>query len=257
MLRRRFQLLSFFLVLLSICQGSSAQTTSSNIKNRVFFIGDSTMATRNGYGDAVCEWLNGSAECLNLAKNGRSSKSFRAEGLWDDVLARLNNKPAGLAAYVLVQFGHNDQPGKPGRSTDLQTEFPYNISRYVTELRQAGATPVLVTPLTRRSFKGETLEPDLEPWAQATRAVAQAQGALLVDLYAQSYAAVQPLGQAQADTLAMDAHLAPGLQAAQAAPAKSKFDRTHLGPQGAALFGGMMARALQGLDGMGSLFKAD
>lgn len=254
---KRRPLMSLLAASVLACGAPAMAQSGTGPQGLVILVGDSTMATLNGYGDVLCSKVVPGVECLNLAKNGRSSKSFRAEGLWDDVLARLKNKPAGLAAYVLVQFGHNDQPGKPGRSTDLQTEFPHNISRYVTELRQAGATPVLVTPLTRRSFKGETLEPDLEPWAQATRAVAQAQGALLVDLYAQSYAAVQPLGQAQADTLAMDAHLAPGLQAAQAAPAKSKFDRTHLGPQGAALFGGMMARALQGLDGVGSLFKAD
>ena len=53
--------------------------------------------------------------------------------------------------YVLIQFGHNDQPGKAERTTDLATEFPANLARYVDEVRAAGAMPVLVTPLTRRS----------------------------------------------------------------------------------------------------------
>ena len=239
------------------CSAPAMAQTGASSQGLVILVGDSTMATLNGYGDVLCSKVAPGVQCLNLAKNGRSSKSFRAEGLWDDVLAHLKNNAPGRPVYVLVQFGHNDQPGKPGRSTDLQTEFPQNISRYVDELRQAGATPVLVTPLTRRTFKGDTLEPDLEPWAQATRAVAKAQGALLVDLYAHSYAAVQPMGQAQADTLAMDAHLAPGLHTAEAAPAKSKFDRTHLGPQGAAFFGGMMARALAGMEGVGRLLRVD
>ena len=43
---------------------------------------------------------------------------------------------------LLIQFGHNDQPGKPGRSTDLATEFPANLARYVSYLRAAGATPL-------------------------------------------------------------------------------------------------------------------
>jgi len=215
------------------------------------------MATRNGYGDFVCRAFAPGIECLNLAKNGRSSKSFRAEGLWDEVLSRLKDNSPDRPAYVLVQFGHNDQPGKPGRSTDLLNEFPQNLARYVAELRRVGATPVLVTPLTRRTFRGDILEPDLEPWAQATRAVAQTQGALLVDLYAQSYAAVQPMGQTQADTLAMDSHWAPGRIGNEVAPANSKFDRTHLGPQGEALFGRLMVRALEGLPGIGSMLKPD
>jgi len=236
---------------LAIAQSGAAR------QGLIILVGDSTMATLNGYGDVVCSKVAPGVECLNLAKNGRSSKSFRAEGLWDDVLARLKNNAPGRPAYVLLQFGHNDQPGKPGRSTDVQTEFPDNMTRYVSELRQTGATPVLVTPLTRRTFKGDTLESDLEPWAQATRAVAQAQGALLVDLYAKSYAAVQPMGQAQADTLAMDAHLAPGMAGTEPAPVKSKFDRTHLGHKGADYFGNMVSRALVGVEGLGSLLKAD
>jgi hypothetical protein len=41
---------------------------------------------------------------------------------------------------------------KPGRSTDLATEFPANLCRYVAEALGAGAHPVLLTPLTRRQL---------------------------------------------------------------------------------------------------------
>ena len=256
MLQRR-RLITLLAASCLVSSGHASAQVGNSAQGLIILVGDSTMAPLNGYGDVLCRAVVPGVECLNMAKNGRSSKSFRAEGLWDDVLLRLKDHVPHRPAYVLVQFGHNDQPGKPGRSTDLQTEFPQNLVRYVTELRQVGAVPVLVTPLTRRTFKGEKLEPDLEPWAQATRAVAKEQGTPLVDLYAQSYAAVQPMGQRQADTLAMDAHWAPGLTDTEAAPAKSKFDRTHLGPQGAAFFGGMMAGALAGLPGLGSLLKPD
>lgn len=256
MMKRRL-LASLIATSLLACITLAHAQSGATMQGLIILVGDSTMATFNGYGDVVCSKVAPGVECLNLAKNGRSSKSFRAEGLWDDVLVRLKNNAPGRPAYVLLQFGHNDQPGKPGRSTDVQTEFPDNMTRYVSELRQAGATPVLVTPLTRRTFMGGTLEADLEPWAQATRAVAQAQGVLLVDLYAQSYAVVQSMGQAQADTLAMDAHLAPGMAVTEPAPAKSKFDRTHLGDKGADYFGNMVSRALVGVQGLGSLLNAD
>ena len=103
------------------------------------------------------------ATCLNLARGGRSSGSYRAEGLWDAVLDTLRDGSAG-PTLVLIQFGHNDQPGKPGRSTDLAVEFPANLQRYVQETRALGAWPVLVTPLVRRQFDTQgQLRNDLEP----------------------------------------------------------------------------------------------
>lgn len=199
----------------------------------VMLVGDSTMATATGYGDALCARLAPALDCLNLAKGGRSTLSYRAEGLWDALLQRLRARPAGSGAvHVLVQFGHNDQPGKPGRSTDLATDYPANLARYVAELRAAGAQPVLVTPLTRRSFRGETLDDNLGPWAQAMRQVATQQQVPLVDLHAASLALVQPLGQAGADDLA------------EAPPGDPRFDRTHLGERGACVFGALMSRLL-------------
>ena len=155
--------------------------------------------------------------------------AFAQKALWDAALVRL--QPA-VPTWVLIQFGHNDQPGKPGRSTDLQTEYPANLARYVDEVRAEGAVPVLVTPLTRRSFKGGELVDDLQPWAQAMRDVAQRQQVPLVDLYALSGATVRALGSAQADTLAT------------AAPGQPGFDRTHLGARGACVFAEQLAREL-------------
>jgi lysophospholipase L1-like esterase len=184
---------------------------------------------------------------------------------------------------VLVQFGHNDQPGKPGRSTDLATEFPANLKAYVDEIRAAGGKPVLVTPLTRRQFKDGKLIDDLSPWAQATRKVATETGTPLVDLHADSYAAVQAMGAAEATrfaqrppaphvleaaktgtTIAADTP-APGAVAASAAAAPAptvqnngqnnatvepmgqarlSFDYTHLGEAGADYFATMVTADL-------------
>jgi pectinesterase len=208
---------------------------------RVVLVGDSTMAPRTGYGDALCARFDADVECLNLARGGRSSGSYRAEGLWDQAIARL--KTAGAANYVLIQFGHNDQPGKPGRSTDLVTEFPVNMARYVEEVRREGAVPVLVTPLTRRKFRDGVHENDLVPWAEAVRRIAAEKRVALIDLNAASAAAVAAMGSAQADMLAMaPPPVAPEeAGATPAAAAKSQFDHTHLGEKGAALFSNMVA----------------
>lgn len=207
---------------------------------RVILVGDSTMATRTGYGDALCKRFVEGVECINLARGGRSSKSFRVEGLWDNVQKILANNRASdkpRTTYVLVQFGHNDQPGKPERSTDLATEFPVNMARYVDEVKAAGGHSVLVTPLTRRSFKNGVLQNDLRPWAETVIRIAREKSVPLVDLNAKSYAAVAAMGTVEADTLAEE----PPPKAPLPEGVKSRFDYTHLGEKGAALFAGMMA----------------
>ena len=186
------------------------------------------MAPRSGYGNALCEQFQQIA-CLNLARGGRSTKSYRAEGLWDTVLALLNEKGAPQKNLVLLQFGHNDQPGKPGRSTDLATEFGPNLTAYVNEVRATGNEIVLITPLARRSFNNGTLPNDLRPWAEAVLQVGQELGVPVLDLNAISHASLQALGQAGADELA---------------EAPPRFDRTHLGPKGAQRFAQQVAEGL-------------
>jgi lysophospholipase L1-like esterase len=212
------------------------------------------MATRTGYGDALCQRFQQTVTCINVARGGRSSGSFRAEGLWDQVRETLRNGSQYRTTYVLIQFGHNDQPGKPGRSTDLVTEFPVNIARYVDEARSLGAVPVLVTPLTRRIFRDGELRNDLKPWADSTRRIADAKKALLLDLNADSAAAVTAMGTVEADTLAEEPP-PPKQVPTEVKPAdiaksepngvvKSRFDYTHLGAKGAALFSRMVANEL-------------
>jgi len=234
---RTLQWASVALVMAGIFMTASAQplpqtSQSPAIKNRVYFIGDSTMATQNGYGDAICEWLKGHAECLNLAKNGRSTKSFREEGLWAQAIAQMNNNSTQLNQWVLIQFGHNDQPGKPGRSTDLVSEYPANLENYVLETRAQGATPILITPLSRRSFKNGEHQDDLAPWAAAMKDVASKLKVTLIDLHSMSRQKVIAVGEDQADRYAETPKGTP------------RFDKTHLGPLGACVFGSQVLNQL-------------
>lgn len=208
----------------------AAAMSNACAADRIILVGDSTVASGGGYGDYLCRRQRADTACINLAMNGRSSKSFRAEGRWDQVQALLRDGAAFRKTYVLVQFGHNDQPGKPGRSTDLIQEYPANLARYVEEVKAAGGVPVLVTSLTRRSFRNGYVWNDLAPWASAAREVAHREGAALLDLNALSLAAVQSMGPTEADTLAQ--------------PKGAGFDYTHLGPKGGRFFGDMAAREL-------------
>ena len=245
--------------------------------SKIVLVGDSTTAVQGGWGGAFCDRHVASfLACTNLARGGRSTYNYRAEGSWGIALHEMRAGPFD-AVYVLVQFGHNDQPGKPGRSTDLATEYPDNLRRYVAEIRAAGAHPVLVTPLTRRQFEDGVLVDDLAPWAEATRTVARELDVTLVDLHARSRALVQGMGPvlamraaqrpaapeqvvaAQAGTtIGTPPSASPATPAATTArtvaqdnaaaepmgQAKLAFDYTHLGPEGAALFAAIVADEL-------------
>lgn len=239
--------------------------------SKIILVGDSTTAVIGGWGPSFCaDHVTSFAACVNLARGGRSSGSYRAEGSWDLAMAEMRT-PGFEHTWVLIQFGHNDQPGKPGRSTDLETEFPANLERYVKEARQAGATPVLLTPLTRRMFKDGKVQNDLAPWAEATRRVAEKTKTPLIDLNASSVAAVEKMGAAAAtrfsqvppseEVLAaartgttIDGSIGapprqerPPSDVAGMAPmgwARLSFDYTHLGQEGADYFAKMVTDEL-------------
>ena len=229
---------------------------------RFILVGDSTMARTSGYGNAFCERVSVADTCLNLARAGRSSASFRREGRWDEIEGLLRGAAAYRATYVLIQFGHNDQPGKPGHSTDLATEFPANMARYAKEVKALGGVPVLVTPLTRRTFVGGKLDNNLRPWAEAVLKVGGQEHVPVLDLNADSHAAVQAMGQDEADTLAVVPRpvgyvgpaVLPGASGyGRAIPEntqrpsgpKTAFDRTHLGHKGAEYFARMVEQELR------------
>jgi lysophospholipase L1-like esterase len=239
--------------------------------SKIILVGDSTTQVLSGWGGSFCAYhVTSFAACVNLARGGRSTYSYRAEGSWALALAEMKT-PGFVKTYVLIQFGHNDQPGKPGRSTDLATEFPANLRLYVQESRAAGAEPILLTPLTRRQFKDGKLDRDLDAWADSIRKVAAEMKVPLVDLNKRSADAVEALGPSMANRFAQAAPtrevsavalagttIANPTTAAAATPsapqnnaaveplgdAKLAFDYTHLGPVGADFFSKMVADEL-------------
>lgn len=241
--------------------------------SKIVLVGDSTTAVIGGWGPSFCAYhVTSFAACVNLARGGRSSGSYIAEGSWNLALAEMAT-PGFSETYVLIQFGHNDQPGKPGRSTDLATGFPANLKRYVAETRARGATPILLTPLTRRQFIDGRLQNDLEPWAEAVRGVARETNTPLVDLNRASAETVQALGPVLSARFAQAAPSPEvaaalltgttiaantGVPAAPGAPAvapnnaaveplgqaRVAFDYTHVGRDGADFFAALVTRDL-------------
>ncbi len=194
---------------------------------RIVLVGDSTVTDDSGWGRGFKARLLPGVECVNLAQNGRSSKSYRDEGFWEQAL---KERPD----YVLIQFGHNDQPGKgPERETDPKTTYRENLARYVDQARAVNALPVIVTSLTRRRFNAQgRIESDLLEYVQAAKDVALDKNIPLVDLHAASIELLDRLGAARAS--AFDPKKADGTP-----------DRTHLTPEGSDAFGRIVAARLR------------
>ena len=204
-----------------------ATTDAPSQPVRIVLAGDSTVTDASGWGSGFKRLLTPGAVCVNVAKSGRSSRSFRDEGHWKTVLAEHPD-------YVLIQFGHNDQKGKgPERETDPSTTYREFLARYVDEARAAGATPVLITPMTRRGFRGKTLAVDpLADYAEAVKAVAASKNVPVLDLHARSREAVEALGSKESDTLGPTTK-------------EGKPDRTHLNAKGADLMARIVADELR------------
>jgi len=252
-----------------VSDAEARRNTKPITLSKIILVGDSTVQVGSGWGGAFCaNHVTAFLTCVDMGRGGRSTLSYRAEGSWAQALNEAK-VPGYADVYVLVQFGHNDQPGKPGNSTDLDTEFPQNLRNYVAETRAAGAIPVLVTPLTRRSFAKGSLLDTLSPWAEKTLEVARETNVPVIDLHAISMRIVQQMGPVASLELAQKppapevvaaaksgtsiGAFMPGgyrsstqteVAATRKSPQGVTFDYTHLGAKGAELFASQVAQEL-------------
>ncbi len=122
---------------------------------RMFIIGDSTVEDNQppfrGWGFAMPELVADGVEVRNYALSGRSTKSFIVEGLFKPVQDEISK-----GDILLIQFGHNDEKDDEERHTDPYTSFVDNLTFFCKTASDAGALPVLCTPVSRRIWAGDT-----------------------------------------------------------------------------------------------------
>lgn len=178
----------------------------------LYFVGDSTMADKpdlalpeRGWGQLFRELVVPPLRFENRAVNGRSSKSFRDEGRWGDLVSSL-----APGDWVLIQFGHNDEKSHdPTRFTEPEGEFRANLRRFVRETRAQGAHPILATPIVRRRFDagGAFLDSHGE-YPRVIREVAEEEDVPLLEMEDSTRALVRSYGAERSRSLYL--HVAPG-----------------------------------------------
>ncbi len=124
----------------------------------LYIAGDSTVTDQSadypylpgssycGWGQMLSAYLGDCMAVSNHAHSGLTTESFCSEGHYAILHERIK-----AGDVCLIQFGHNDQ-----KLMHLLAEDGYreNMIRYIYELREKGAVPVLVTPLARNSWRG-------------------------------------------------------------------------------------------------------
>ena len=210
----------------------------------VWLAGDSTMAQKQpdkrpetGWGEALQSCFDSTeVRIANRAMNGRSTRSFVAEGRWQAIVDSLHD-----GDYVFIQFGHNDEKVGTDRYASPD-DYRRNLSRFVDEVRGKGAHPVLFTPVVRRKFEGARLVDTHGEYPEAVRTAARERKADLVDMTRASAALVARLGPDSSRALWL--HLEPGAHANYRA---GVHDDTHFNPRGAQQMAGLAIDAIRAL----------
>jgi len=212
----------------------------------VFMVGDSTMMTykdlnnpQRGWGQVFQSFFDTAhIKVENYAMGGRSSRSFMEEGRWKRVLDRLQK-----GDYVFIQFGHNDaSKNKPERYTPVE-DFKKYLLQYITEAREKGAIPVLLTQTSTRSFDKEG-HFDQKPngYVEATKLVAEENKVPLIDMNFESAKIVSGMGAEGAKKMYMC--FAPGENSLFP---EGKEDNTHMQELGAVKMAEIAAKGIRNL----------
>lgn len=157
--------------------------------SRILYAGDSTVTfnkidsyPQTGMSQALLLYLKEEVQLRSFARNGRSTKSFLAEGRLEAIEKEI--RPGDL---LLVQFGHNDEKKEdPNRYTCPETDFQENLLKFAQTAKEHGAQAVFITPIARRLFdaNGNFLPGSHGAYPEAVKRAAERAGVPVIDLTA-------------------------------------------------------------------------
>lgn len=245
-----------------------AQDTSVKLTGKVYVVGDSTVCDytvkpqsgldnqylpRYGYGTQLYNYLNCDREqIVNLAASGKSSLDFKG-------IANYTTLKTGIGSgdYLIIGFGHNDEKDddatrytNPAKAYDDSStaggiSFQYNLyENYVKLAKDAGATPILCTPIVRYdssgAYTGNSVHiTDKGDYAQAIRTLGEATSTAVIDLTAITKAVYLADNQA-----AKYFHAHNSYEGAKEDGVPTGIDNTHINMYGAKMVSYKLTRAL-------------
>lgn len=173
-------------------------------KRNVFLIGDSTVANNNdeeavGWGIPIEKYFDTTRiNVINKARGGRSSRTFRNEGLWEEVKDSIQE-----GDFVLMQFGHNDggdvtkpkhraslkgmsdsiqEVTKPDGSKEEVHTYGWYMKKYISEAKEKGATPIVFSHIPRNRWENGKVERVDDTYGKWAKEAAAQEDAFFIDL---------------------------------------------------------------------------
>ena len=160
----------------------------------IYLLGDSTVCDQplepySSWGQMLPRFFKPGIAIANHAESGESLRSSLGARRLDKVLSLI--KPGD---YLFIQYGHNDEKEK-GEGIGAFTSYQADLKRFVAEARQRGASPVLITPVQRRTFDAAgKITNSHGDYPEAVRHVAKEENVPLIDLHAMSTLLYEAMG---------------------------------------------------------------
>ena len=160
----------------------------------IYIAGDSTSTDQgkepyNSWGQMITSFFKPDIAVANNGESGESLRSYIGENRLAKVMSVI--KPGD---YLFIQMGHNDQKEK-GPGVGAFTTYKADLKLFVAEARKHGATPVLITPMNRRTFNASgKVTNSLGDFPAAVRQVAKEGSVALIDLNAMSKSMYEAFG---------------------------------------------------------------
>ncbi|MDC6367635.1 MULTISPECIES: rhamnogalacturonan acetylesterase [Flavobacteriaceae] len=173
-------------------------------KRNIYLIGDSTMANNDnenavGWGVPFLQYVDTlRVNLYNKARGGRSSRTFRYEGLWDSVKKVLTPRD-----FVIIQFGHNDagnistkkyrgslsgigeETQKVTRNDSIKETvhtFGWYLEHYIKDCKEIGAEPLLMSLTPRNEWPNGNVEQRSGTYIKWTKQIAEKERIKYIDL---------------------------------------------------------------------------
>lgn len=160
----------------------------------IYLAGDSTVCDQPlepfaSWGQMLPRFFKPTVAIANHAESGESLRSFIGEKR----LAKLDTL-LKEGDFLFIQMGHNDQKEK-GLNVGAFTTYKKSLEQFIALARSHHTTPVLITPMNRRTFDSEgRVTNSLLDYPAAVRLVAKEQAVALIDLNAMSKILYENLG---------------------------------------------------------------
>jgi lysophospholipase L1-like esterase len=165
---------------------STLDITRADDVPTVYLTGDSTVCDQPtepwaSWGQMLTRFFKPDIAIANHAESGEALRSSRRAHRFEKIFSTMKK-----GDFVIIQFGHNDEKEK-GEGVGAFTSYKTDLGKLVAEVRENGGTPILVTPMHRRTFNSEGIITNSHgDYPEAVRQVAREKSVALIDLHAMS-----------------------------------------------------------------------